>query len=152
LAEWYKAERAPNTILIYTVASDGSTPQSVLSIQCSGLETSVTIFWGQPMAGYYAQFITYTVDDSKPQSEQWRVSTDQMTLGSWGLHAIPLARRFTGKGKLSVRAINRRGIQVAAHFNLEGLDRAVGPVSQACRWPRSPVTDRNRDAAPSQRR
>lgn len=134
-AEWYQAERPPKTVLIYTAAM-GAGPQPVLSVQCSGLETSLTVHWHQPMAGYYTQAVAYTIDSLSPRIAQWRLSTDKTTLGSWGPEAIPLALLLIGKTQLSVRAITRRGSAVIANFNVVGLERAVTSVAHACRWPR----------------
>jgi len=131
-AEWFSAERPPNSILVYTADRDGA--GAVLSVECKGGETSVTIHWPQRLAGHYAQVVTYTIDSQRPRSEQWRLSTDQLSVGVWGRNAIPLALRLVGKNKLTIRATSVRGLLATAQFDISGLDRAVTRVAEVCRW------------------
>ena len=47
------------------------------------------------------------------------------------------SKRLIGKSQLVVYARTKTNEIVHARFMLTGLDRAIGPVEQACRWPGS---------------
>jgi len=140
-AEWHRAERSAASVLVYTLAGTpgadiraaaGAAP--MLSVECSGGETRVIVYWREPMAGYYGQAVRYTIDGAGTRTEQWRLSTDQENMGHWGGAAEALVRRLTGGRSLTVRAISRRGVPMEATFRLANLLQAAEPVARACKW------------------
>lgn len=145
-AEWHRSQRSPASVLVYTlagtpapgVAAVGTAPTGsaapMLAVECSAGETRVVVYWREPMAGFYGQAVRYRIDGAQARVEQWRLSTDQESMGHWGGAAASLARRLAGGRTLTVRAISRRGPPVEATFRLENFQKAAEPVARACKW------------------
>ena len=145
-AEWYRAQRAPGSFLVYTLAGAArpaiapahaavaaKTNPPMLAIECTSGEPRVVVYWREPMAGFYGQAVRYSIDGAAPRIEQWRLSTDQESMGHWGAAAATLARRLTGGRTLTVRATTRRGTAVEATFKLEKLAEAGALLARACK-------------------
>lgn len=141
-AEWFRAQRPPASVLVYTLAGTaqpGAAPAStkstapMLAIECAAGETRVVVYWREPMAGFYGQAVRFSIDGAAPRTEQWRLSTDQESMGHWGGPAATLARRLAGGRTLTVRATTRRGAPVEATFRLENLAKSGEVVARACK-------------------
>src|ERR1051325_10196314 len=76
MAQWYVAQRGANRAVIYTAADASAGSQPLLVIECSPRETSITVDWKEPVAGFYAQSVIYSVDGARRRTEQWRVSIE----------------------------------------------------------------------------
>ena len=134
-SEWQIARRGADSVLVYkaaAAASNGTRP--ILSIECRQGTTSLTVFWHQLLG---AQPVTYAIDHHPPRVEYWRRTADARSVGVWGGPSISLSKRLIGKSQLTVYARTRSNEIVHAQFSLSGLDRAIAPVEQACRWRRS---------------
>ena len=141
-AEWFRAQRSPASVLVYTLAGSAypgtassatthATAAPMLAIECTAGEARLVVYWREPMAGYYGQMVRYSIDGASPRTEQWRLSTDQESMGHWGAAAVALTRRLAHARALTVRATTRRGTPVEATFKLENWAKASEPVTRA---------------------
>ena len=135
-SEWQTARRSTDTVLVYKAAV-GTGTRPILSIECRGRMTSLTVYWPQWVSRPVAQRVTYAIDYEPPRAEYWHRTTDARSVGLWERPSISLSKRLIGKSQLVVYARTKTNEIMHARFMLSGLDRAIGPVEQACRWPGS---------------
>jgi type VI secretion system protein VasI len=115
----------------------GDVGPAELTIRCMENTTAATFrFAGHFMAdiqGYGD--ITYRIDDRKAKTKGFVESTSNEALGLWsGGSAIPFAKELFGGTSLYVRATPYNENPVEAEFNIAGLDEAIKPLREACRW------------------
>jgi type VI secretion system VasI family protein len=134
-SEWQTARRGAGSVLVYKAAA-GTGTRPILSIECRQGVTSLTVYWHQLVGAPIAQPVTYAIDHQPPSAQYWRRTADARSVGLWGESSISLGQRLVGKSQLIVYARARSGEILHAQFKLGGLDHAIAPVAQACRWRR----------------
>ncbi len=143
---WTKEEKSSQvdgskTILVHRDANQpittlfGRTATPFFVVACHRGESRAYINWGTTLDGLYGQTVSFRVDDEKPRSNWWNVSTDFSALGYWGPGAINFVRQLIGARKIYVRAAKNRGGDAETSFDLDGLEEAIRPIADACKWP-----------------
>jgi type VI secretion system protein VasI len=79
--------------------------------------------------------IIYRLDDEKAQTINTNESTNNRSLGLWsGARSIPVIKRMFGKSTMIVRMTPFGENPFTATFNISGLEEAIVPLRQACKW------------------
>ena len=79
--------------------------------------------------------VTHRIDAEKAATVHMDASTDHAALGLWsGERAIPLIKKLLGKKTLTVRMVPFSESPVTATFNVSGIEKAIQPLRQACKW------------------
>ncbi|MBI1492528.1 type VI secretion system-associated protein TagO [Halocynthiibacter styelae] len=79
--------------------------------------------------------VEYRVDSASARSREFTESTNSRSLGLWsGRTAIPFIKGLLENEKLLVRFTPFNHSPVTAEFNISGLDAAIAPLREACRW------------------
>lgn len=110
---------------------------AALNLRCMENTTSASIkFNGLFMADIqgYGQ-VTYRVDSAKAVTKRFEESTNNEWLGLWnGGASIPFIKSLFGAEKLVVRAtpFNENAVEVT--FSIQGLEKTIEPLREACNW------------------
>ncbi len=80
--------------------------------------------------------ITYRVDKRPATKRHMTESSDHQALGLWSAgEVIPFAKELSGATSLYLQATPHSESSVSAEFAIAGLERAIKPLQQACKWP-----------------
>ena len=131
--DWQTAQRSAGNVLVYRAAT-GKGPRPILSIECRQGATSVAVYWQRPLGAAVVQSIKHAIDSDQPRTMYWQRTADSQSVAMWGASSIGFAQQLIGKSQLVVYARSRSNEILQARFSLSGLNRAVEPVAQACRW------------------
>jgi type VI secretion system VasI family protein len=131
--DWQTAQRSTGNVLVYRAAT-GKDPRPILSIECRHGATSVAVYWRRPLAAAITQSIKHAIDNDLPRTKYWQRTADSQSIAMWGASSISFAKQLIGKSQLVVYARSRSNEILQARFSLDGLNRAIEPVAQACRW------------------
>lgn len=115
----------------------GYAKHAKLYIRCKEGTTSLFIhFAGLYMADIHKLGrIHYRVDDNPPQRVTMKESNNNEALGLWyGGVAKPFISNIISGKSLFIRATPYNKSPVEMTFNIEGLDKALRPLSEACDW------------------
>ncbi len=109
-----------------------------LHLRCQENSTDVFFVTDCHMAsGSYSSYgdIEYRVDSEKAKKVNGTASTDNKALGLWGGgKSIPVIKQMIGKEKIVVRMTPYSESPFTATFNIAGLDEAIKPLRNECRW------------------
>jgi type VI secretion system protein VasI len=115
----------------------GQPTKSWMMITCRENTTSLYInFAGHFMSDLQGKgTVTYRIDKNPAARQSFTESNDHSVLGLWnGGAAIPFIKRLFGANSLLVRATPFSDSAVTAEFSLVGLENALKPLRDACRW------------------
>jgi len=116
---------------------DGKRGKAKLAIRCRNDTTTARFsFAGYEMGNRgAAREIVYQVDDGDEEIIELERGSDHEVLGiDQGYRAVPFLRRLIGGRTLSISAIAADGRELRAVLGLEGLDKAIGSLRNACHW------------------
>lgn len=103
-----------------------------LVLRCLDTETTVAIDW-ENYVGEETVPVTLRVDGAGGSRRLWRVSTHGSRTRYPG-DAVALLEGWTGKGTLTARLDPYGGHTMEATFELSGLQTALVPLRETCRW------------------
>jgi type VI secretion system protein VasI len=117
----------------------GNGQNAQLTIRCLENTTALYIIFGGAFmaSSEYDNYgdVTYRVDDRPAVKKGFNNSTDNQALGLWsGGVAIPMIKQLFGGTKLVVRAVPYNESQVELEFPISGLEDAVKPLRETCKW------------------
>lgn len=93
-------------------------------------------FGGHFMSSTNNGTITYRIDKRPAAKKGMRESTDHQALGLWSAsEAIPFAKDLFGAQSLYLQATPHSESPVSAEFEIAGLEQAIKPLADACKWP-----------------
>lgn len=112
--------------------------RAVLSIRCHEDTTAIYISADCHLTSSsyndYGQ-LTYRVDDSPSAKINLSESTDNKSLGAWdGGKAIPFIKKLLPGKNLVVQFTPFNESPKMAEFNIAGLDKAIEPLREQCKW------------------
>jgi type VI secretion system protein VasI len=122
---------------------EGRTSTGILMISCREGNTDVFLNFGEnamapkdaAASRDAASTVTTRVDKNRARRIVMRPSRDRKALGLWsGRRAIPFVKDMLGATRLFVRASPPDDAALDMEFEIAGLDAAVRPLRQACRW------------------
>jgi len=103
-------------------------------IRCEEKKTTAYVVYGSTMVGRDNVQVSYRVGKGSPQSAKWPASQDMRAYGPFDtapsialVKALVDAEDFFVRGKTSLRTSE-------AYFKLDGIQEAVRPVRENCRW------------------
>lgn len=126
---------SPRVILV-TAAEErvnryGSPSRPSLIIRCQEKATELYIV-ADDYLGMDTTQVAARIDDSKPATSTWDISTDSK--GMFARGAIPLIRKLVGKTSYTVRFTPYNESPVTLKFDVRGLAGHLPKVAQACGW------------------
>ena len=107
----------------------------VLVVRCGARELEVFVFTNsaakiEPRTDDHT--VRITLDDGPEVSERWPDSADHDAL--FAPDGAAFARQLIGARTLQFGFTPHNASPVAAHFNVAGLDAALGPAANQCGW------------------
>lgn len=109
-----------------------------LVLRCMENKTTLYFSTGCHMtASDYSSYgdITYRLDDQKARTVAGAESTDNKALGLWsGGKSVPVIKQMIGKSRMVVRMTPYGESPFTATFDIAGLEAAVKPLREACKW------------------
>ncbi|MFE0756328.1 type VI secretion system-associated protein TagO [Inquilinus sp. NPDC058860] len=115
----------------------GQPSDLVLWIACRERKTSLWIhFGGQFMADLNGGGeVTYRIDKAAAKTRSFEESNSNEALGLWnGIPAIAFIRELFGGTMLLIHATPFNENSVTAELPIAGLEEAIKPLREACRW------------------
>ncbi|MCV2877586.1 type VI secretion protein [Sedimentimonas flavescens] len=113
-------------------------PQNItLLLRCKENTTSIFIATHCHLTSGHGGYgnVDIRLDDQKSFVSRMDDSTDNSALGLWsGSRSIPLIKQMLGKERMLVRFTPFSESPVTAEFNISGLDEAIKPLREACKW------------------
>ncbi|TXH85512.1 MAG: hypothetical protein E6Q77_00360 [Rhizobium sp.] len=115
----------------------GQKDKARLLFACREGKTAFYItFGGHFMSSLNGGTVTYRIDKRPAAKKGMRESTDHQALGLWTAgEAIPFARDLFGAQSLYLQAVPHSESSVSADFDVAGLEQAIKPLAEACKWP-----------------
>ena len=143
------------TVILWTGAEEpmpkefGGSTVPRLVVRCHENRTSIYVD--------YDQYITtgdvddehqvrYRIDNRKPVSVHWGVSSDFEALGVWR-GAVGLVQEVSGAEKFIVQTIPYGRSAETTTFDVSGLDKRLAPLAKACNWTVRPAEARKAPSA-----
>ncbi|NVJ95661.1 MAG: hypothetical protein HWD91_08745 [Marivivens sp.] len=115
----------------------GRLETGTLYIRCFENTTSLFTVWG----GHFMSDnrgggrVDYRIDDNPAAHVSMQESSDNEALGLWnGGVSIPFIKRLFGGETIFMRASPFNESPVEMTFNISGLEQAIEPLREACRW------------------
>lgn len=108
-----------------------------LFLRCSENSTALFFVTNCHMASGHGGYgdIEYRVDKDKARKVAGEASTDNKALGLWsGGSAIPVIKNIMGKSDMVVRMTPYGESPFTATFKVRGLDEAIKPLRNECKW------------------
>ena len=118
----------------------GVFPETSLMARCIEGNTSVIYNLDEYLLTSFRRSsfdVKYRIDDSPAVSSRWSELTTKKGAGLFRNLAIDFLRDIKSAKSLFIRLIEKNGEQHDANFDLSGIDKIIGYVSEACAW--SPV-------------
>ncbi|QHJ77040.1 MAG: hypothetical protein [Bacteriophage sp.] len=108
-----------------------------IGIACSKNTTRILFQAGNQYlsdTGKYSR-VSYRLDKEKFEKISMDVSEDGDALGLWsGAVSIPLIKKMFSHEKMVVEITPYRKTPVTMEFSISGLEEAIKPLRQACKW------------------
>lgn len=107
-----------------------------ITIACREGKTNLWIsFGGHFMSDSQFGVVTYRVDKRPAKKRHFRESTDHQALGLWSAgEAISFVKELYGGTTLFIEATPHSESSVTAEFEITGLEQAIEPLGNACKW------------------
>lgn len=109
-----------------------------LIVRCMEKKTSLIFSTGCHMtSSSYDDYgkIDFRIDQQKAAKFTGNASTDNKSLGLWsGAKSIPIIKKMIGGSEMVVRMTPYGENPFTATFNVTGLDEAIKPVREQCKW------------------
>ncbi len=106
-----------------------------LFIRCGERKTSLLFATEIFLATGNTVPVMYRIDKDPAREGHWSVSTDYKAVGLWtGAEAIPFIKSLLGKSTLVFRFTPHDDAPKTVTFSLAGIDHAVKPIREACKW------------------
>ena len=102
-----------------------------LIIRCSEGETDLFVSWGM-FIGSRSVEVTERIDSEKAVTASWGLSTDGKATFKDG--PVPYIKQLMGHKKLLLQVTPFNENPRLVEFNITGIDEAIKPVQEACRW------------------
>lgn len=111
----------------------GTEDRPVLLLRCRENTTAV-LFVASWFLGD-AVPVQWRADNDKAVMQTWERSDDRKAAGLWeGGRAIPFIKGLFGKSTLVARVTPFSEAPKEMSFNIAGLDSAIAPLREACKW------------------
>lgn len=126
-----------STVSKSSVATKFKTHTPMLIARCVENKTSMYVDFDGAFMSDYGSFgnVTLRADKEPAKTYSMNASTDHNALGVWsGGTAIPMLKSLLGKTALMVRATPHSESPLTFEFDISGMDEAIKPVREACRW------------------
>ncbi len=112
--------------------------KALLTVRCHENTTSVYISTKCHMVSSdYNDYgrVNYRIDSNPAKSVDMNESTDNRALGLWaGGKSIPFIKEMIGGSKFVARFTPYNESPVILEFNISGLEKAILPVREQCKW------------------
>lgn len=106
----------------------------VLVVRCQDNNTAVIFNFARFIEKSRAE-AALRIDDGSVMAASLKMSASGKAFGFWqGEEAIPFVKRLLGGKRLLVEVTPFGARPVLAEFPVEGLDKAVAPLREACGW------------------
>jgi type VI secretion system protein VasI len=108
-----------------------------LHVACRENTTSAYLVFGGHFMSDIQGFgrVTYRIDQQKAQTRNFTESTDHEALGLWnGGSAIPWVKSMFGAKRMYVEATPFSESRVSDFLPISGIENAITPLREACRW------------------
>ncbi|EFL3935140.1 hypothetical protein ACR15_002134 [Escherichia coli] len=108
----------------------------VLVIECKANTTKMFVAWHNMIAdaGDTTQ-VTYRIGEHKAVKAEWQRATNYKALGLWnGKKAIPMIKKMLNEKQFIIETLPEAGYIEKATFNIEGLEKHINKVKNACHW------------------
>lgn len=105
---------------------------------CGSNKTELYALWneyvGDDSNDVYNEYknVEVRVGDAPARTERWSVSTNKQA--TFASSAVSLLKEMSGKKKLALRTTPYGENPITAIFNLEGFEKAIGPIAKECKW------------------
>jgi type VI secretion system protein VasI len=116
--------------------SSSASDAAALVVRCAEKTTSIYVVYSGLASNTRALTpIRYRVGDQPPQSSAWAGSQDYKSYGLWkSEQAVPFIKQMLKAPDFFVRGETESFGTTEASFKLEGLEEAVKPVRETCKW------------------
>lgn len=127
---------ASETILRKPARSESRNKQAILRIGCRRKQTELKLIVENELIASHENFVSYRLDGSAPvKTRTWEASTDYTHVGLWRTSAsVPIIKAMMAHKSMLIRVEQRVFGVTEAVFNVEGLEVAVKPIREACKW------------------
>lgn len=115
----------------------GGEKKASLIVRCEENSTSVYFILGDQYLADIQGYgdITFRLDSEKAITKGFEASTDNKALGLWrDSDAIPFIKNMVGIDNMIVRVTPYNQSPITVDFPVKGLDGAIKPLREACRW------------------
>ena len=123
------------TVDLALVATSGVAPDDrpvILNLRCQSGETEVYINW-RSYLGSGAQIAT-RIGTGEVDRQRWSTSSNQQATFYPRNDAVAFIKALMTADRLVAQVAPSGGNPITAVFDTQGLDNAVKPLRQACRW------------------
>ena len=114
------------------IAGRFNTSWPTLTIRCKEAKTQVYISWNEYLGNDKIKMLT-RFDKDEAQTTTWSLSTDNEAVFVRG-NNIDYTYKLIQHNKLLVQITPYNSNSMMATFNLQGLEEAIKPLSDACGW------------------
>lgn len=115
----------------------GQTKYGTMVINCQDKATNIYFVFGDHFMSSLqgAGKVNARVDTNTPKTIPMIESNDHSALGLWGNRtAVPYIKDMLGGKSLYVRAVPYNESAIEMDFPIAGLDEAIKPLREACKW------------------
>jgi type VI secretion system VasI family protein len=108
----------------------------VLVIECEANTTKMFVAWHNMIADAGdTTYINYRIGEHKAVATEWQRATNYKALGLWnGKKAIPVIKKMLNEKQFIIQVTPEAGEIEKAVFNIEGLEKHIDKVKNACHW------------------
>ena len=121
-----------DTVTIFLEAKFESNFEKVLMIRCRDNETDVMFAVKSYMGSDDSQKIEWKIDDAPISKTTANASSDGRAV--FIRNPIAFLRSLFEKKRLAMRVTPRNSGSIEALFDIEGIEKVIGPVEKACNW------------------
>jgi len=131
------------TVMLHSVSTEavrkkfGGSDTADLYIRCSEGVTSLYVVLADNFLSDIQDYgsVTYRVDNAKPSQREMSASTDNKALGLWtGGTAIPFIKKMVKAQQITMRITPFNESPITVTFPVAGLNEALAPLQQVCKW------------------
>ncbi|WP_343717124.1 type VI secretion system-associated protein TagO [Inquilinus sp.] len=113
----------------------GQMQSAILFIRCKGSTTAAFVIWPAYLGIGDDISVRYRIDEGEVERGNWSASTEGKAAGLWnGSKAIPFLKRLVGAKKLALAMAGYQSAEQTATFDLSGIDEAIKPLREGCKW------------------
>lgn len=109
--------------------------RATIIIRCKEGTTAFYVVWGRTFIGSDKTRVTYRLDRDKAEILGVDISSDHYATGLFNSASIPFIRRMFGREQLLMQVQPYSESPITVTFNIGGLQDAIKPLVQACKWP-----------------